>query len=102
MTNNLWELLVPCNFGDSNNPIRTVHHKEFDKFVLKITTGLTVLKPATTGYWINEGKTYLDRVIPVRIACKESEIRKIALFAKSHYRQLAIMYYKISDQVYFV
>lgn len=71
----------------------------FDGFVLDMVGGLTVLKPSTTGKWIFEQRLYEDRVIPVRIACTRSQIEKILDFAKVHYRQIAVMAYKLSDEV---
>lgn len=97
----MWEILVPCNFEDNKKPVSTRHHQNFDKFVLGVAGGITILKPCK-GYWINEDSKYEDRVIPVRIACSEANIAKIAKFALSHYRQLAILYYEISNNVKFV
>lgn len=36
-------------------------------------------------------------MIPVRIKCDESTIRKIARFTAIHYRQRAVLVYKVSD-----
>lgn len=97
----LWEILVPCKFEDTQKPVRTRHHKNFDNFVLKITTGMTILKPSK-GLWKNSGSLYEDRMIPVRIACTEKQIKEIGSFARKHYRQVAIFIYKISDTVLIV
>ncbi len=97
----LYEILVPCEYEDTKTYVSTKHHREFDKFVLRITNGITILKP-TKGVWINEGITYEDRVIPVRIACSEEAILKIAKFALTHYRQISVMYYELSNNVQFV
>lgn len=40
-----------------------------------------------------------ERMIPVRIACEETDIEKIADLTASYYNQIAVMYYKISDYV---
>lgn len=98
---NLYEILVPTQFEDNKKPVRTKHHKKWDEFVRKISGGLTILKPAK-GQWIFNNELYEDRVIPVRIACTELQIKEIAYFTKKHYRQISIMYYKISNEVYFV
>lgn len=93
----LWEILVPCKFGDNDKPIRTKHHKEWDKYVRKLTGGLTILKPAK-GIWVHENELYEERMIPVRIACSKEIIDKIMDFSALHYRQKAIMCYKISQE----
>ena len=41
----LYEILVPTKYGDNEKPIRTKHHKEWDKYVRKISGGLTILTP---------------------------------------------------------
>lgn len=38
----LFEILVPTKFN-SGRPVRTKHHKEWDKFVHKLAGGLTLL-----------------------------------------------------------
>ena len=114
----LYEILVPTIYGDTLTPIKTKHHKQWDKFVQNITGGLTILKPAI-GKWTHKGKEYpTERVIPVRIMCFEpimepiiirmgyyepvynkNQINKIIQFTLSHYRQKAVFYYQISDNV---
>jgi hypothetical protein len=94
----LWEILVPC-VRNSGKPFRTRHHKEWDRQVRKISKGITVMTPAK-GQWLNaDGDLYEERMIPVRIACGEDEIKKIMDIAAKHYKQRAIMAYLVSDFV---
>ncbi len=94
----LYEILIPTKYGDTLKPIRTRHHKSWDAYVRKITGGLTILTPAR-GQWVNKGTTYEEKIIPVRIACDTpSQMKKIALFTKQHYRQKAVMYYLLSTE----
>jgi hypothetical protein len=52
---NLYEILVPTQYGyPKTTPIRTKHHKEWDKRVQKITGGLTILSPGK-GKWTYQG-----------------------------------------------
>jgi hypothetical protein len=97
----LWEILVPCQWNDGK-PIRTRHHREWDKVVRKITGGLTLYKPAI-GQWIDPTtKTlYDERMIPVRIAASEKQITQIANFTLQHYRQIQVMCYVVSEKVIF-
>jgi hypothetical protein len=97
----LFEILVPTKYEDTGKPVRLRHHKEWDKVVRKVSNGMTILRSAR-GQWAFEGKLYEDRVIPVRLTANDKQMKDIAEFTKSHYRQLAVMYYKISDEVYFV
>lgn len=94
----LWEILVPTIIG--TRPVRTKHHKMWDNFVKKVSGGLTILKPAK-GIWIEpETKTvYDERVIPVRIACTKNQILQIINFTINHYKQKAVMAYKLSSEV---
>lgn len=93
----LYEILVPCQYN-TGKPIRTRHHREFDKFVRKLSGGLTILTPAK-GQWIHRNELYEERVIPVRIYCTSDDLNKIMKFALTHYRQLAIMAYRLSSDV---
>ena len=110
----LYEILIPTMFGyPLVSPISTKHHKNWDKEVIKITGGMTLMKPAQ-GRWVDKGIEYPERVIPVRIMCEENEIsnpngditgwnksqiNKIVQFTLKHYRQKAVMYYVISNEV---
>lgn len=96
----LWEILVPTTMNNPSNPCRIGHHKEWDKRVRKISGGLTILEPAK-GQWIDceSMELYEERVIPVRIACTEDEIRKIIDITIQHYRQEAVMAYLVSSKV---
>jgi len=82
---------VPCTLR---------YHRVWDNKVEAIAGGLTILKP-NKGKW-RDGTTntvYVDRVIPVRIACSKEKILEIIQLTLSHYNQLAVMAYKISDEV---
>lgn len=94
----MWEILVPCYYN-SGKPVRTKHHKEWDKVVEKIAGGLTI-NQSSFGKWNHKGKAYHERMIPVRIACNEEQIKKTAKFTIKHYKQLAVMYYLVSREVY--
>ena len=113
----LYEILVPTIYGDTLKPIRTRHHKEWDKYIQSITGGLTILSSARCK-WTHEGVEYPEKVIPVRVMVEEreslaphqfvgmevttidrSQIEKIIQFTLSHYRQKAVMYYMISNHV---
>jgi len=94
----VWEIYVPCMMN--SKPVRTRHHREWDKFVRKITGGLTILKPAR-GQWIEPATSTLheERVIPVRIACTRHQIDRIIDFTIGHYNQKAVMAYQIGTDV---
>ncbi len=94
----LWEIMVPTEMN--GHPVRTVHHKEWDKVVREISGGLTITAPAK-GQWIDPNTLDLhnDRVIPVRIACTSKQIHRIMHFTAKHYNQKAVFAYKISDEV---
>jgi hypothetical protein len=94
----LWEILVPTQFEDNKKPVRLAHHRRWDLYASKFSNGLTIIRPAK-GYWTHEGKLYSDRVIPVRLTCSRQELEKILKFTKSHYRQIAVMAYKLSSEV---
>lgn len=92
----LYEILVPCRWNDGV-PIRTKHHREWDRQVRAVSGGLTIQKPAV-GQWVDQGELYKERVIPVRIACSAEDIAKIASITIVHYQQLAVMYHLVSEE----
>lgn len=96
----LFELLVPTLMGDTNKKIKKKHHQKWDEFVRAISNGLTILKPAL-GQWVEPESNLLFRewMIPVRIACSSKQIKEIARFTIKHYKQKAVMYYQISNNV---
>ena len=94
----LWEIFVPT-ISNEGKPFRTRFHRVWDEKVRDISGGLTILKPAV-GQWISEeDELFKERMIPVRIMCTEEQIKKIAAHTKNYYKQLAVMYYKITDEV---
>lgn len=102
----LWEILVPCVHGEAEprtsngNPVKVRHHKVWDAKVREICGGLTIMKPAR-GEWVSEDdQLYQERMIPVRIMASENEVKKIAEFTIKHYNQLAVMYYKVTEDCY--
>lgn len=102
MKQTLWQIMVPCNYN-CGKPVRTKHHKEWDKEVRKLTGGLTILPPSK-GQWVDpsDGELYVDRVIPVNIIATEDQMNKIASFTIGHYRQEAVMFFKLSDEAHIV
>ena len=90
----LFEILVPCNYNDGK-PVRTRHHKEWDRKVRKITGGITILKPGK-GQWVHEGELYIDRVIPVRLHATQAQMNQVADITIMHYEQEAVMYYPVA------
>ncbi len=96
MNKKLWEILVPVTFGDVR--INKKCHKKWDEEISKIAGGLTLFKPKK-GRWLSDSKLFKEKMIPVRIAATEVEMKEIAAFTANHYGQKAIMYYLISKIV---
>lgn len=94
----LWEILVPTIRNDGR-PIHLRFHRIWDKKVRAITGGLTIL-PVTKGQWISSNKElFEERMIPVRIACTREQIEQIIDMTLKYYEQLAVMAYKVSEEV---
>ena len=95
----IWEILVPT-MTPKGRPIRTRQHRVWDEKVRTITGGLTVMPPVR-GQWVSpDDKLFLERMIPVRIACTREQITEIAIMTMQFYDQQAVMYYRISSEVY--
>jgi len=99
MTNGLWEILVPTIHSSNGKPIRTRFHKVWDKKVREISGGLTIMQPAR-GQWVApDGKLFMERMIPVRVLASCHQISEIVKFTIDYYNQIAVLAYKISDEV---
>jgi hypothetical protein len=96
---NLWEILVPTTRRSDGKPYRTRFHRVWDAKVRAVSNGLTILTPAK-GQWVSpKGDLFNERMIPVRIACTDAQIEEIAQLTMEYYDQLAVMYYRVSDDV---
>ena len=93
----LWEVLVPVadNNGDEF-PVE--YHQAWDERVRELTGGLTIMRTAKGQWQDNEGNLFAERVIPVRVACDEGMVRQIMEHTLTHYGQLAVMAYQVSDK----
>lgn len=110
MSTQLWEILVPrytykyVGIGEFYNDAEMMElHEEWDSMVHSLAGGLTILKP-TKGHWQpDEGPLVIkEDMIPVRIATTKDVMETIAAFTKEHYKQDTVMYYKLSNEVYFI
>lgn len=97
----MWEILVPTvRRLEPGKFYTTRFHRVWDSKVRAITGGLTVMSPAK-GQWVNPGtgELFQERMIPVRIIATKEEILKVIDLTLAYYDQLAILCYKISDEV---
>lgn len=95
----LWEILVPT-VHSNGKPIRTRYHRVWDAKVREISGGLTIHTPAK-GQWVHpeDGTLFDERMIPVRIMCTRAQIDKIIDVTLVYYDQIAVMAYKVSDEI---
>ena len=96
----MWEILVPTEKRlEPGKFYTTKYHKVWDKKVRDISGGLTIMQPAK-GQWVSPcGTTFIERMIPVRIIATRAQIDAIIDMTMEYYDQLAILCYKISDEV---
>lgn len=95
----LWEILVPTVKMDGTGFYKTRYHRVWDEKVREITGGLTIMSPAK-GQWVSKtGETFIERMIPVRIVASREEIEKIVDMTIVYYDQMAVLAYKLSDEV---
>lgn len=93
----LWEILVPTTRNDGR-PFRTRYHRVWDGKVRSISGGLTIM-PVAKGQWVYRDKLHQERMIPVRIIATREEIESIIDMTASYYDQIAVLAYRISDEV---
>lgn len=101
MSKGMWEILVPTERRlEPGKYYTTRFHRVWDGKVRAITGGLTVMSPAK-GQWVSPhtGELFRERMIPVRIMATREEILQVVDLTLKYYDQLAVLCYKISDDV---
>ena len=60
--------------------------------------------PVCEGGWYNPitATVEKEKMIPIMVACNSHQIDAIALFAKSHFEEILILYWEVSNNVRFV
>lgn len=94
----LWEILVPVASNDGKR-FKKKHHHKWDAKVVEIAKGLTILSPHKGSWSSSQGKLFREEMIPVRVACTSYQLGLILVFTAEHYSQMAVMAYKVSDDV---
>lgn len=102
----LWEILVPTQINHPDPKLGGVtfnvtvrYHRVWDKKVREIAGGLTI-HPVVTGEWISpENTLFREKNIPVKIACNDYQMYEIAAYTAEYYKQEAVMFYVVSENV---
>ena len=96
----VYRIMVPCVRNDGR-PIRVRCHKVWDAKVQQITGGMTIHKPSI-GKWKDDKTSinYIERMIPVEIACTKQQFAEIMKFTLNFYEQEAVFGYLISSEGY--
>jgi hypothetical protein len=95
----LWQVLVPT-VSNEGVTFGHPHHRAWDRKVQGIAGGLTVMKPVKGHWTAPDGTVMSERMIPVQVACTREQMVAIADATASHYEQSAVMYWRVSDEVY--
>jgi hypothetical protein len=84
---------------EKRNSYSTRYHKVWDEKVRAISGGLTIMSPAK-GQWKSPcGELFIERMIPVRIMATREQIEQVIDMTLEYYDQLAVLCYKLSDEV---
>jgi hypothetical protein len=96
----LWEILVPTERRLQPGKFYTTkYHRVWDAKVRELTGGLTIMTPAK-GQWVApDGELFIERMIPVRILATREQIEQVIDHTLKYYDQLAVLCYRISDEV---
>lgn len=94
----LWEILVPVR-SNTSKEILVEDHWLWDAEVRKIVGGATIMR-TVKGHWECDGKVVAERMIPVRVACTEEEMKRVVQLTIRYYKQKAVMYYVVSERCY--
>lgn len=101
MHTQLYEIMRPVKTNAGRVFPRSVH-ATWEKYVLDLCGGLTVM-PQARGAWRDDGgRVYREPMRPVRMATTAKHARQIANYTKKVYNQKAVMCYALADRVTFV
>ncbi len=98
MNKEMWEILVPAATNEGT-VFDVAYHRLWDEQVHTLAGGSTILATARGTWTDDSGEMFKEAVIPVRILCTRDEIKQIIDMTMEHYEQIAVMAYKISDDV---
>lgn len=76
----------------------------WDAKVRKISGGLTICTPVV-GQWEDEDddyKLYKERMIPVEVACTQSQFMDILTMTKVYYDQIKVYGFKLSSESWII
>lgn len=94
----MWEILVPAQWTDGSE-VSVDHHHVWDTFVNGHAKGGMTIFRSVRGRWDHEGEEVHEAMIPVRLLCSGKAIEEIITFTLSHYHQVAVLAYCISQDV---
>lgn len=69
---------------------------------MKLTGGMTIASPAMGKWDSPDGERFVEKMIPVKIACTRKDIMNIGEMTKNFYGQQQIMISKLSSEVIFI
>ena len=93
----LWMILLPV--ADNHGQVfLESHHNKFCDRVLKASGGSTE-HAWSSGKWIDHGRLYSERMIPLEFLATTEEADEIAAFACVHYDQVEILWFPLTDRV---
>ena len=96
----IWQILVPVS-DNEGNIFSVAHHRAWDAVVRRLARGgLTIQQPAKGEWTMQDGKIIREEMIPVSVIANFDQMVSIVEFTAQHYRQKAVFYYVISEQVY--
>lgn len=99
MNKSLWQIYVPV-YDNNGNKIPVSYHQKWDDIISDIAGGLTINKKSR-GIWASQtGTIFKEEMIPVLVNCSYNEMNVIAELTIRHYDQEAVMYYKVTDEIF--
>ncbi len=95
------EMYAKLDFNKDGTIFNKAHHGTFIRKVLTVAGGYSWL-PEIDGAWVNSHcEVVKEKMIPIRVACTDENIKEIASFAKQHYEQEAIFVLEIGTARFF-
>lgn len=95
----LWNIYIPKHYNDGQ-PISQDKLDKWFRLASGFSQGMTVSD--VQGFYIEDGNTYIDHNYAILLTTTKSGIDYLARYAKREFDQKSVMYFNVTDNVYFV
>lgn len=96
----MWNIFIPVQDNDGNRFDEQYMDSWFN-MAATVSGGLTILSESI-GKYTSDQYTYEEPILPVLLYATKNDLVTLATVAKNMFKQETVLFYKVSDDVYFI